>query len=145
MPGSSESGAVKPCKPPRLRKECVTDQSGGDKGEACDWERTLPAGPSARTGTRGDEQQRVVPRSSLTNMRTCTGKGSAVVVDALNGDSTVRWVSGQQWHEVQKNRQVAGRRTTCREEYFAAQKVVKLLDTLVAVDAISSIGRASAS
>ena len=104
MPVSSEAGAVNPCKPPRLRKECVTDQSGGDKGEACGWERTLPAGPSARMGTRGGEQQRVVPRSSQTNMRTCTGKGSAVVVDALNGDSAVQWGSGQKWHGVQKDR-----------------------------------------
>lgn len=27
-----------------------------------------------------------------TNMRICTGKGSVVVVDALNGDNAVRWV-----------------------------------------------------
>lgn len=26
-----------------------------------------------------------------TNMRICTGKGSVVVVDALNGDNAVRW------------------------------------------------------
>jgi hypothetical protein len=48
MLASSDAGVVKPCKPPWLRKECVTDQSGGDKGEACGWERTLPAGPSSR-------------------------------------------------------------------------------------------------
>lgn len=53
-----------------------------------------PSSPQQCGATRVVEQQRVVSRSNRTNMRTCMGKGSVVVVDALNGDDAVLGVRG---------------------------------------------------
>lgn len=70
-------------------------KSAGGKGEACGWERTLAVEPAAMQGQLGSANSSGWCRGpTKTNMRTCTGKGSVVVVDALNGDNAVPGVKG---------------------------------------------------
>lgn len=62
------------------------------------WERMLadkpdvPFGGGGELGSANTAGGTVGP--AITSMRICTGKGSVVVVDALNGDSAVPWVMG---------------------------------------------------
>lgn len=45
---------VNPCKPPRPRKGFVIDQSGGNKDEACGWERMPADKPDVPFGGGGE-------------------------------------------------------------------------------------------
>ena len=139
--GAGEDGQSMQASPaPQGVRRCP---SAGDKGEACGWERTLvdepvvPFGDSQ--GTRAGEQQRVVPRPSQHQHVSLYGKGWRCCRRCPQWRQRSSRGFGRK-HEVLKDRRVSGRRKTCHGEYFAAQKVVKLWDTLVTVDCNSSIG-----
>lgn len=66
---------VNPGKPHPPSDGFFGDQSGGDNGEADAWERTFVDVPACMAGTRADEEQRVVPRSTLNQSASREGKG----------------------------------------------------------------------
>jgi hypothetical protein len=74
------------------------------------WERMLADEPDVSFGSEGElgsaNTAGGTAGPAITNMRICTGKGSVVVVDALNGDNAVPRVMGspQGGHRVLKNR-----------------------------------------
>lgn len=62
---------VNPCKPPRLRKEFVIDQSGGDKEEACGWERMSLDEPDSRKGKGNSGRQTAAGGAAVQSKPTC--------------------------------------------------------------------------
>ncbi len=82
------------------------------------WERMPADEPDVSFGSEGElgsaNTAGGTAGPAITNMRICTGKGSVVVVDALNGDNAVPGVMGSPrgTPRVPKNRRVSGRKKT---------------------------------